>query len=501
MLNFLTSYKGLSSLIRGRTKRKDKSSSVTPSDENDDVHLLGVSPDFLLSSSHPIISNITCQPTSSQTPSDPLGSTMALTKANSLRSNASVLSRGTRSTLRHIYQQWDHEKEFGIMNGLDDDDENEELASEESRLEIESEIDLDGEYKSIYIKKMKRQGKLSIQLSTSTLCTVDSSLSHLPEEFQSIHPRISSIESLEDQSLNTLTDNEVSIENVVKIENFYQNQNLLFYNDDVDHQSRVLKPFPFPIPQIDSNSTNSIGGTSDHQKQIKRVKSRLDLKTIEMTERNHSNQSTTTTSIIRTGKASYNRKRRSGMIGGYQNLTEFNQKSKLNVISLIKKTSQPILKLKLSINSLNGSIPTSLATECGMYASNFIEVLEYDKKRVHEIRFHEEDELVNQIGSDEFETLNHRIDSYNLTLSPGTSINSSTPIFKQPKRVHFLEPTLDDDLPCSSSPSPSPAPAPTPSKNRFLSLPLVPTVTSYCQRKKEDWSIKRKSQYLNLTHP
>ncbi|KAH9813981.1 hypothetical protein DFH28DRAFT_1083370 [Melampsora americana] len=434
MLNFLTSYKGLSSLIRGRTKRKDKSSSVTLSDENDDVHLLGVSPDFLLSSSHPIISNITCQPTSSQTPSDPLGSTMALTKANSLRSNAST-----------YYQQWDHEKEFGIMN-----------ASEESRLEIESEIDLDGEYKSIYIKKMKRQGKLSIQLSTSTLCTVDSSLSHLPEEFQSVHPRISSIESLEDQSLKTLTDNEVSIQNVVKIENFYQNQNLLFYNDDDD---------------------------DDHQSR--------------MTERNHSNQSTTTTSIIRTGKASYNRKRRSGMIGGYQHLTEFNQKSKLNVISLIKKTSQPILKLKLSLNSLNGSIPNSLVTECGMYASNFIEVLEYDKKRVHEIRFHEEDELVNQIGSDEFETLNHRIDSYNLTLSPGTSINSSTPIFRQPKRVHFLEPTLDDDLPCSS---PS-APAPTPSKNRFLSLPLVPTVTSYCQRKKEDWSIKRKSQYLNLTHP
>lgn len=421
---------------------------------------------------------MSCQPTSSQDQSNTTSS-KALVKVDSLRSNTSVLSRDTRSTLRHIYQQWDHEKEFDNINDHDDD-ENEELASDSSGLEIDSEFDLDSNYKSSCIKKIKRQGTFS----DSTLCTVDSSLSTFPEEFQSNNLRMSSTESLEDPSLSTLADDELSLQKVVRMENFYQNQNLLFY--DHDDQSTISQPFPFPFPQPNSNSnsesTNPIT-QSDNKRQIKRVKSRLDLKTIEAIDTNHSRPTTTTTE-----KPSYNRKRRSGMIGGYHHLTEFNQK--LNVISIIKKTSQPILKLKLSISSLNGSIPTSIATECGMYASNFIEVLEYDKKRVHEIQFHGQDGL-NRIN--ELETLNDRMDSYNLTLSPGTSITSTTPIYKQPKRVHFVEPvdTLDHELPSS----------PPTSKNLFKSLPLVPTVTSFCQRKKEDWSTKRKSQYSNITNP
>ncbi|EGG09662.1 uncharacterized protein MELLADRAFT_103697 [Melampsora larici-populina 98AG31] len=482
MLNFLTSYKGLSSLIRGRTKRKEKSSCVISSDGNGDSDLFEVSPEFLVSSSHPIISNMTCQPISPPNQSNSIGS-KPLTKADSLRSNTSVLSKDTRSTLRHIYQQWDHEKEFEKLIDDDaDDDENEELASVDARLETDSEFDFDSHYKSIYIKKIKPQETLS----DSTLCTVDSSLLNYPEKFQSDNLRKSSIESLEDQSLSTLADDELPIQKAVKIENFYQNQNLLFYDHD-DDQSTNLQPFPFTFPKTVSktNSTNSFR-QSNNKRQIKRVKSRLDLKTIEVMDTNRSKPMTTTTKE----KASYYRKRRSGMIGGYHHLTEFNQK--LNVISIIKKTSQPILKLKLSISSLNGTLPTSIASECGMYASNFIEVLEYDKKRVHEIQFNQQEES-NQINR--LETLDCRTDSYNLTLSPGTSITSATPIYKQPKRVHFLEPiaTFDHQEPVPCSP-------PTP-KNRFLSLPLVPSLTSYCQRKKEDWSSKRKSQYLNISTP
>lgn len=204
------------------------------------------------------------------------------------------------------------------------------------------------------------------------------------------------------------------------------------------------KPCACPFPSEISKKPIISGP----KRQLKRVKPIHDLKRIQDIEPWHE-----TKEVIP-------RQRRTGMIG-CPNLTELN--SRINAITLPRKISEPMLRLKISWSSLNGTLPSTFfsipSTEYGLHASNFVEVLEYEAPR--------------------------GIDAQDPSFGHSHPISSSRKDLNSVKRVRFLEPSPVECLDSGDGSSE------TSGLNEVQEMMSTRSrLSSYVQRKKEDWSTK-----------
>ncbi|KAG0141884.1 hypothetical protein CROQUDRAFT_673861 [Cronartium quercuum f. sp. fusiforme G11] len=470
-IGLLTSCKSLGSIIRGRVKRKEKPAcSVEDRAVNETLMIAGPS------DSRSVEKSTQFPPCPPQFDQDPSGT---------LRSSSSVLSDGTRLVIKNFYQQYENNQDLYNHDG---DEEDEELAYDTTSTQVEdTETNTSLSYTSIHLTKCPQTVPIPNQVlpdrlrsSNSTLCAVTINSPRLIDETLHAKRESHSFQSFDDHmSHHELSSCHGNCEE-------FKNQGNLPRSDPSAEESH--RPFPTPASSSPEDSPSPtqiplpvIPTTS---KSLKRVRSILDLKNLQTIESHD--------------KTSYNRKRRAGMIG--YNASERN--SRLNAISLFKKTSQPILRLKMSLSSLNGTLPTSFftipAADCGLYASNFIEVLDYDKKRVHEIQLTDDGKVKEQLTGS----------TNSLRSEPSSSTTAYSPTFKQPivKRVRFVEPIASesvyddyDDEDGESSEFEFEPTRLTP-RARFLAS-LQPSFSSYCQRKKENWSNKIRNQYICTHHP